>query len=160
MNGKLSLFSIINDNTSGPQYKDQDIIHGFKRDFNKSKLIRFDLLSKSRFTVVHSQCEVSYNIEGFKLKNQDKLVFARARGKGNREAARVILEEVRARQGEYLMGTRRVYLRRELEERLNGELYNFFKVKSEKVVLIQRAFRKHRFRRLMLVRLKRLVQRK
>ncbi|CAM6000776.1 unnamed protein product [Sphagnum balticum] len=72
VSGKLSLFSIINDNTLGPQYKDQDIVHGFQKDFSENKLIRFDLLNKNKFTVVHSQCQVTYNIDGFKMKNQDK----------------------------------------------------------------------------------------
>ena len=70
---KLSLFSIINDNTPNTQFKDQDMMHGFQRDFGKSRLIKFDLLNKNYFTIIHSQCEVTYNIDGFKLKNQDKV---------------------------------------------------------------------------------------
>jgi myosin heavy subunit len=55
------------------QFRDEDMISGFQRDFTVSKLIKFDLINKGRFTIIHSQCEVSYNIEGFKLKNQDKV---------------------------------------------------------------------------------------
>lgn len=62
LNDKMSLFSIINDNTPNAQFKDQDMIHGFQRDFSKTKLIRFDLLNKNNFTIVHSQCEVTYCI--------------------------------------------------------------------------------------------------
>lgn len=43
---KLSLFSIINDNTPNQQYKDADMMHGFKRDFSTSKLLKFDLINK------------------------------------------------------------------------------------------------------------------
>lgn len=73
ISGKLSLFSIVNDNTPSAQYKDLDMISGFQRDFGKSKLLCFDLINKNIFTVVHSQCQVTYNIDGFKLKNQDKV---------------------------------------------------------------------------------------
>jgi myosin heavy subunit len=49
------------------------MISGFQRDFSKSLLLRFDLIKKKNFTIIHSQCEVTYNIEGFKFKNQDKI---------------------------------------------------------------------------------------
>jgi myosin heavy subunit len=49
------------------------MISGFQRKFNKNKLMRFDLLKKNNFTIIHSQCEVTYNIDGFKFKNQDKI---------------------------------------------------------------------------------------
>lgn len=73
LSDKTSLFGIINDNTPNAQFKDQDMMHGFQRDYGKSRLIRFDLINKNNFTIIHSQCEVTYNIEGFKLKNQDKV---------------------------------------------------------------------------------------
>lgn len=73
LSGKLSLFSIINDNTPNVQFKDEDMIAGFQRDYGKNPLLRFDLIKKNNFTIVHSQCEVTYNIDGFKLKNQDKV---------------------------------------------------------------------------------------
>lgn len=69
----MSLFSIINDNTPNQQFKDQDMMHGFQRDFGKHRHIKFDLLNKNNFTIIHSQCEVTYNIVGFKAKNQDKV---------------------------------------------------------------------------------------
>lgn len=62
LSDKMSLFSIVNDNTPNAQFKDQDMMHGFQRDFSKSRLVKFDLLNKSNFTIVHSQCEVTYNI--------------------------------------------------------------------------------------------------
>ena len=49
------------------------MMHGFQRDYGKSSLLKFDLINKNNFTIVHSQCEVTYNIDGFKLKNQDKV---------------------------------------------------------------------------------------
>ena len=73
LSGKLSLFSIINDNTPNAQFRDEDMISGFNRDFGKSSLLKFDLIKKKHFTIVHSQCEVTYHIEGFKFKNQDRV---------------------------------------------------------------------------------------
>lgn len=73
LSGKLSLFSIINDNTPNVQFKDEDMMSGFHRDFGKSALLRFDLIKKKHFTIVHSQCEVTYHVEGFKFKNQDRV---------------------------------------------------------------------------------------
>ena len=73
LSDKMSLFSVINDNTPNPQFKDQDMMHGFQRDFGKSAMVKFDLINKNNFTIVHSQCEVTYGIEGFKMKNQDKV---------------------------------------------------------------------------------------
>lgn len=73
LSDKISLFSVINDYTPNAQFKDEDMMLGFQRDFPKSKLIKFDLIKKTNFTIVHSQCEVTYNIEGFKLKNQDRV---------------------------------------------------------------------------------------
>ena len=73
LSDKFSLFSIINDNTPNVQFKDTDMISGFQKEFGKSKYIKFDLISKSNFTIRHSQCDVTYSIEGFKLKNQDKV---------------------------------------------------------------------------------------
>ena len=69
----MSLFSIINDITPNVQFKDSDMMHGFQRDFSKSRFVKFDLLNKNNFTIVHSQCEVTYCIEGFKSKNQDRV---------------------------------------------------------------------------------------
>ena len=69
----MSLFSVINDNTPNPQFGDVDMMHGFQRDFGKSSFLKFELINKKNFTIIHSQCEVTYNIEGFKLKNQDKV---------------------------------------------------------------------------------------
>lgn len=49
------------------------MMSGFHRDFGKNSLLKFDLIKKKHFTIVHSQCEVTYHIEGFKFKNQDKV---------------------------------------------------------------------------------------
>jgi hypothetical protein len=62
LSDKRSFFSIINDNTPGAQFKDQDMMHGFQRDYSKSPLLKFDPINKSNFTIVHSQCKVTYNI--------------------------------------------------------------------------------------------------
>jgi len=69
MNGKLSLFSVINDMTL-PQFKDQDVINAFHK--LQSPHITFDKLNPKTFALSHSPCEVAYSVEGFKVKNQDK----------------------------------------------------------------------------------------
>jgi myosin heavy subunit len=65
MAGKISLFSIINDYTMPPQFKDTDIMSGFQNKL-KSQSVEFDKLNKSKFVVIHSQCSVKYDVEGFK----------------------------------------------------------------------------------------------
>lgn len=67
------MFSIINDYTTGQQYKDLDIIQGLEKDIKDKAIIKFDKINKNKFTVIHSQCEVCYNVDGFRLKNQDKV---------------------------------------------------------------------------------------
>ena len=69
----LSLFSLINEKTPHAQFTDTHMIQSFESSFSKSKLIGFSKLQKSVFTVNHSQCQVSYDISGFKLKNIDKV---------------------------------------------------------------------------------------
>jgi myosin heavy subunit len=73
MSGKISLFSIINDYTMPIQFKDSDIINGFQTKL-KSQNLEFDKLSKNKFIIIHSQCSVKYEIDGFKEKNQDKVL--------------------------------------------------------------------------------------
>ncbi len=60
INGKLSIFSLINDFTPQQQYKDEDIMNGLNNKLSKSKLIKFNKLKLMEFAVVHSQCEVNY----------------------------------------------------------------------------------------------------
>ena len=66
MCGKISLFSIINDYTLPVQFKDNDIIEGFENKLSKSSCLEFDKIHKSKFIILHSQCNVKYDIEGFK----------------------------------------------------------------------------------------------
>lgn len=70
ISGKLSLFSIINDMTL-PQFKDQDIMHGFNK--LESQHLAFDKLKPQLFTLSHTPCPVTYSILNFKSKNQDKV---------------------------------------------------------------------------------------
>lgn len=65
MSGKISLFSIINDNTIPIQFKDSDIINGFQK-IPKSTCLEFDKMNKNKFIIIHSQCSVKYDIDGFK----------------------------------------------------------------------------------------------
>ena len=39
------------------------------------RLIEFDKINKGNFMVKHSQANVTYNVSGFKLKNQDKVIM-------------------------------------------------------------------------------------
>jgi myosin-7 len=74
ISGKLSLFSIINDNTTTQQFKDSDIIQGFEAKLSKYHSLKFDKFHRNDFTILHSQCNVRYSIDGFKEKNQDKVL--------------------------------------------------------------------------------------
>ncbi len=69
ISGKLSLFSIINDMTL-PQFKDADIIQGFRKIEHPSLV--FDKINKTKFKIFHTQAPVDYCITAFKSKNQDK----------------------------------------------------------------------------------------
>jgi hypothetical protein len=66
ISGKLSLFSIINDGTTTQQFKDSDIIQGFESKLSQYPILKFDKFHKTDFTILHSQCQVRYNIDGFK----------------------------------------------------------------------------------------------
>lgn len=248
LSSQLSLFSIINDNTPNAQFKDEDMISGFQRKFNKNKLMRFDLLKKKNFTIIHSQCEVTYNIDGFKFKNQDKInqdiediykklfenqnknqagktllkkfqkeiedlvtelssasnhfvrcikpneqkkastvdavymltqvrylgvfetiqirqktfpsrklysdfiktflpIFKEVKGREEKDLVNKIMAQIKAKERDYLLGTKRIYMNKEIEDKLNKELYNFFKVKNEMATKIQKMFKKYKMRR-------------
>jgi myosin heavy subunit len=54
-----------------PQFKDQDILTGFKRLSDSN--ISFNPLKPEIFILSHSPCSVVYSIDNFKSKNQDKL---------------------------------------------------------------------------------------
>ena len=54
-----------------PQFKDSDVIHSFHS--LQSPQISFDRLNPHIFALCHSPCDVSYSIDGFKVKNQDKI---------------------------------------------------------------------------------------
>jgi len=56
------------------QFKDKDMVQGFENKLGTSPYLKFDILNKSKFVIVHSQCNVKYEIEGFKEKNQDKVL--------------------------------------------------------------------------------------
>lgn len=60
ISGKLSLFSIINDLTMPQQFKDADIIQGFQSKLGKSSHLRFENIDRTKFTILHSQCNVKY----------------------------------------------------------------------------------------------------
>ena len=74
MSGQISLFSIINDNTIPKQYNDTHIIQGIQNKFGKNPILKFDPHKKMSFMINHSQCAVNYTTEGFKQKNQDKIL--------------------------------------------------------------------------------------
>lgn len=56
ISGKLSLFSVINDKTNPQQFKDEDIMHSFQKEFKEKLFIKFDKIHKKKFLIVHSQC--------------------------------------------------------------------------------------------------------
>lgn len=48
------------------QFKDSDIIQSFESKLANSAFLKFDKIHKTKFIIVHSQCNVKYDIEGFK----------------------------------------------------------------------------------------------
>jgi myosin heavy subunit len=70
---KVSLFSIVNDLTPHQQFKDSDMLMGVKKEMGNNQNIVFPQNAPSSFVIKHSQCAVTYRIEGFKLKNKDKI---------------------------------------------------------------------------------------
>lgn len=44
------------------QFKDNDIIQGFEGKLSNSPFLKFDKINKSKFIIVHSQCNVKYEI--------------------------------------------------------------------------------------------------
>ena len=71
-----------------------------------------------------------------------------------------ILQEIKASQKEYLLGHKRIYMNKDVDERLNKALYLFFKVKNEKAMKLQKQIRVFVFRKKVLRKLKILVKRK
>lgn len=69
----VSIFSIINDNTQQQQYTDQNIKNGIQDRFMNTNLIALNPKKKLAFTIKHSQCTVEYDVDGFKMKNLDKV---------------------------------------------------------------------------------------
>lgn len=49
------------------------MVAGFNSKIPKSKHLTFHKMNNKIFEIKHSQCDVSYSIEGFKTKNQDKV---------------------------------------------------------------------------------------
>ena len=58
------------------------------------------------------------------------------------------------------MGHKRIYLNKEVDDRLNKALYLFFKVKNEKAMKLQKQIRVFVFRKKIFRKLKILVKRK
>lgn len=50
------------------------MIEGFKSKLSNNKCLQFDKLNKNKFIIAHSQCNVKYDVDGFKEKNQDKVI--------------------------------------------------------------------------------------
>lgn len=50
------------------------MVAGFNSKIPKSKHLTFHKMNNKKFEIKHSQCDVSYSIEGFKVKNQDKII--------------------------------------------------------------------------------------
>jgi len=49
------------------------MLNGFKSIFEKHPNFTTSSIDKHKFTIIHSQCRVTYDINGFKLKNMDKV---------------------------------------------------------------------------------------
>ena len=56
------------------QFKDEDMVAGFTTKLKNTPVIECDKIHNNKFLIKHSQCDVMYNIIGFKAKNQDKVI--------------------------------------------------------------------------------------
>lgn len=74
----LSIFGLIDDKTSLQTSKDEDIVADMRKEFGDAKKglhrnLLFSLTSKNTFTIVHTQSNVTYTVDGFRGKNEDKV---------------------------------------------------------------------------------------
>jgi hypothetical protein len=69
------------------------------------------------------------------------------KGREEKDLVNKIMAQIKAKERDYLLGTKRIYMNKEIEDKLNKELYNFFKVKNEMAAKIQKMFRKHKMRK-------------
>lgn len=86
-------------------------------------------------------------------------MFQSAKGKQGKGAVLAIVKEVKATERDYLLGHKRIYMNKQLEDVLNKALYQFFKVKNEKAAKIQKQVKAFVFRRKIFRNLKVLVKR-
>jgi hypothetical protein len=52
------------------------------------------------------------------------------KGREEKDLVNKIMAQIKAKERDYLLGTKRIYMNKEIEDKLNKELYNFFKVKN------------------------------
>jgi myosin heavy subunit len=69
----VSIFSITNDNTTQQQCTDKNIKSSIQDRLGQMGLMEFSHKNQALFTIKHSQCAVEYSVEGFKMKNLDKV---------------------------------------------------------------------------------------
>jgi myosin heavy subunit len=74
-------------------------------------------------------------------------IFRKLKGRDDRDSISKILTEVKAKERDFLLGTKRIYMNKELEDKLNKEVYKFFRIKNEKAIKIQKSFKKFCMRR-------------
>lgn len=76
-------------------------------------------------------------------------IFKNVKGKSDKDTIIRILSEVKAKEKDFLLGIKRIYMNKELEDKLNKEVYKFFRIKNEKVAKIQRMFKKYKMRKIL-----------
>ena len=50
------------------------MVAGFTSKLKNTSIVEFDKLNAHKFKIKHSQCDVVYSVNGFKAKNQDKVI--------------------------------------------------------------------------------------
>lgn len=50
------------------------MVGGFSKKLVNTSILRFDKHDHHKFLIRHSQCDVMYTADGFKAKNQDKII--------------------------------------------------------------------------------------
>jgi len=74
-------------------------------------------------------------------------IFKDVKGREEKDIVNKIMAQIKAKERDYLLGTKRIYMNKEIEDKLNKELYNFFKVKNEMATKIQKMFKKYKMRK-------------
>lgn len=79
-----------------------------------------------------------------------KLLFPKIKESNERTFTEKVMIELSQKQSEYLLGRQRIYMNKDVEDKLNVEIFKFLKIRNEKVKKIQSAYKRYKYRRFLL----------